>query len=290
MFIAMGTVFTNSSKALIALAFAAASAAPALADIQDNTHFNVMGAVIVWSADSVGNAPVAADFIIDTGTGGTAATSGDTDLIAGDQHTVVTGTLVSTASSIVTPSATSGIPFVIDNTTSGTVNSDSNSDGVVAADDSFSAFGLQSNSNLRVTGVETRTSFYVASNTAFAIDAEVQPPTTFLNFALLILTDLTMQVTLNGDDGLAFGSAAQFPHSGGATSGFTAGTDLFSLIGGQTVFTGDQRTAATPGTLAEQSVRFDNTYTIGASSLTGYDLSLGTFDFSVQVSYTVFVP
>ncbi len=286
----MSTISTRQLGPLAVLLFAfLAGRAPIAADIQDNPHFNVLGAVIVWSADTVGNAPVAADFIIDTGTGGTAATSGDTDLIAGDQFTVVTGSLVST-NMPPPPTGTGAIPFVIDNTTSGQINTDTNGDGIVAADDSFSAFGLQSNTNLRVTGVQSRTSFYVASNTPFSIDAETQPPTSGLNFALLILTNLDMAVTRSGDDGLAFGSAAQYPHSAGPNGGITANTNLYSLIGGQTVFTGDQRTASTPGTLAEQSVRFDNTYSISAASLTGYDLSLGTFDFTVQVVYTVFVP
>ena len=65
---------------------------------------------------------------------------------------------------------------------------------------------------------------------------------------------------------------------------------LWDLRTQRNVFTGNQRTAAGPGSLADQSVRFDAEYAISAANLTGYDLSLGTFDFQVEVVYTVFVP
>ena len=66
--------------------------------------------------------------------------------------------------------------------------------------------------------------------------------------------------------------------------------DLWDLRTPRNVFTGNQRTAAQPGTIADQSVRFDAEYSIAAANLAGYDLSLGTFDFQVEVVYTVYVP
>ena len=54
------------------------------------------------------------------------------------------------------------------------------------------------------------------------------------------------------------------------------------------VFEGTRRTAAAPGSIAEQSVRFDATYTLGGSA--GYDLSDGSGDIETTVTYTVFVP
>ena len=56
------------------------------------------------------------------------------------------------------------------------------------------------------------------------------------------------------------------------------------------MFTGNQRTALSAGSIADQSVRFDAEYSISAGSLAGYDLSLGLFDFEVEVIYSVFVP
>jgi len=261
----------------------------ASADIQDRQSFKVLGAVVVWGADQAGNSPVVSDFILDTGNGTSSATSGDTDLIDGDVHTVVTGSLVATDDSYATGGVEQGMPFLITNTTSGTVDSDSNNDGVVSADDSFSPFGIQINSDTAVDATVTRSSFYVASNTPFAIDAQVFP-NAGTTLALLNVTRMELTSVLSGDDGIPFGGAAQYAHTGGANGGFAPSRRLRNMLTNRRVFTGNQRTAASPGTLTEQSIRFDAEYSISAAALRGYDLSLGTFDFEVDVVYTVFVP
>jgi len=258
------------------------------ADVVDRPHFDVEGLVIVWAADANGVAPVVSDFILDTGSGTSAAASGDTDLISTDAHAVVTGTLVSTQDGLA--SATGGMPFILTNTGNGDINTDTNGDGVVSGDDAFTAFGIQDISNARVDAVRQSSSFYVASNVPFAIDAQAFTPSTFTEFILLLITRMQLSVTQSGDDGLAFGNSAQFPHSGGATSGFAPSLRLWDLRTAQNVFTGNQRTAASPGSLADQSLRFDAEYSIAAANLAGYDLSLGTFDFQVEVVYTVYVP
>ena len=256
--------------------------------VVDRPHFNIDGMVIVWGADGASNAPVVSDFIIDSGNGTSAASSGDTDLISADAHTVVTGTLISTQDGLA--SATGGMPFVLTDTDRGDINTDTNGDGVVSGDDSFTSFGLQNITDARVDAVRQYSSFYVASNVPFAIDAQAFTPSTFTEFILLLITRVQLSVTQSGDDGLAFGSQAQLPHSGGATSGFAPSLRLWDLRVARNVFTGNQRTAAAPGTIADQSVRFDAEYSIAANNLTGYDLSLGTFDFQVEVVYTVYVP
>jgi len=102
---------------------------------------------------------------------------------------------------------------------------------------------------------------------------------------------MELSVTQNGTDaGITFGSQSQLPHSGGGQYGFSPERTLWSLRTPQNIFTGDQRTAAGAGSIVDQSVRFDAEYTIQGANLTGYDLSLGTFDFQVEVVYTVFVP
>ena len=71
----------------------------ASAQTEDNPRLRAPGILIIWGADGFGDnasAPVVSDFIIDSGSGATAATSGDADLIAGDVHTVVTGILAAT--------------------------------------------------------------------------------------------------------------------------------------------------------------------------------------------------
>ena len=260
----------------------------AQADTIDRPHFELEGLVIVWAADAAGAAPVVSDFIVDSGNGTSAAGSGDVDLIASDAYAVVTGTLISTLDGVA--SATGGMPFILTDTGYGSIDTDTNGDGVVSGADAFTSFGIQDISDARVDAVRQSSSFYVASNVPFAIDAQAFTPSTFTEFILLLITRVQLSVSQAGDDGLAFGTSAQLPHSGGATAGFAPSLRLWDLRTPQNVFTGNQRTAAAPGTLADQSVRFDAEYAIAAANLAGYDLSLGTFDFQVEVGYTVYVP
>ena len=260
----------------------------AQADTIDRPHFELEGLVIVWAADAAGAAPVVSDFILDSGNGTSAAGSGDVDLIASDAYAVVTGTLISTLDGVA--SATGGMPVILTDTGNGTIDTDTNGDGVVSGADAFTSFGIQDISDARVDAVRQSSSFYVASNVPFAIDAQAFTPSTFTEFILLLLTRVQLSVSQAGDDGLAFGSSAQLPHSGGATACFAPSLRLWDLRTPQNVFTGNKRTAAAPGTLADQSVRFDAEYAIAAANLAGYDLSLGTFDFQVEVVYTVYVP
>lgn len=276
-------------RSILPVAAALLMTAPAHASIVDQPHFKVLGTVIVWGADAASGAPIVSDFVIDTGSGATGAASGDADLIAGDVHTVVTGSLVNTHDAV--NAATGSMPYLIDGTSSGTVNTDSNGDGILTDADSFSAFTLAGGSNERVNTTRTRSSFYVASNVPFAIDAQAQSPVGFNGGVVLAVTYLDVSVTRSGNDGgIAFGSAAQFPHSGGATGGVAPTRRLSTLRTADRIFDGNQPTAATRGAIIDQSVRFDLTYTINGANLRGYDLSLGTFDFEVDMVYTVYVP
>ena len=98
--------------------------------------------------------------------------------------------------------------------------------------------------------------FYVASNTAFNIDAELEASETF-PAATRASTSFELSVDRQGHGPLSFGSHAQLPHSQGAHAGIAADVKtLNDITSRRTVFTGDQRTAARPGSIAEQSVRF----------------------------------
>lgn len=251
------------------------SAIPAQASIVDNPHFKVLGLVIVWGADSSGGAPIASDFVIDTGSGTTAAASGDADLISTDVHTVVTGSLTPT------PDSAGNSLFSISDATSGGVLTDNGTVGVLDAADVFTAFGLDNTTDVSAADA-LESSFYVASNTAFAIDATASAVGTPVNFTL---ADVGFAMTVTADDtgdATSFGSAAQDP--GGS---FAAVDDLGDLTG-VNVFTGAQRTAASRGSIMEQSVRFDVAYTLGGTL--GYDLSMGDGEIEADVVYTVFVP
>lgn len=252
-------------------ALAALVGAPAQASIVDNPQFRVLGLVIVWGADASGTAPIVSDFVINNVAG-----EGDADLIAGDVSAVVTGTLTPTADAVA--SATS----IVD----GAGNALQSSVGVLDATDSFSAFALDAGTDLEVGGLNQTSSFYVASNTNFNIDA-VATATTEVGFTLADI-GYSLSVTQSGDDGLAFGADAQFP-GGSATGGVDTSINTLALMDGVApVFVGTQRTAATPGSIADQSVRFDATYTLGGAA--GYDLSQGAGEVEANVVYTVFVP
>ncbi len=98
---------------------------------------------------------------------------------------------------------------------------------------------------------------------------------------------LAVNTTSATDGTITWGANAQDPHSGG-TGVVAAVTDLDDLNASTAVFTGNQRTAASVGTIASQSVRFDATYTLGGA--TGYDLSMGAGLIEADVTYTIFVP
>lgn len=264
-------------KLLLAGAALAASTAavvsPANASIIDRPHFKVLGVVIVWAADeTTGNTPIATDFVIDDVSG-----AGDTDLIGGtatDGRTVVTGSLTPTADATSSTALGSVLTLQNSSTTIATIDTDSPS--------SFSAFDV-TDAGLRAGPMTYESSFYVASNTAFAIDGAATQTTQSGDFDI---TDVgySMDVTVAGTDGgLTFGGNAQNP-----AGTFPAFGHLGQVDGSVPVFFGTQRTAATPGSIVDQSVRFDATYTLGAGGV--YDLSQGAGEIQADVVYTVFVP
>jgi len=250
----------------------AAVAAPASASIIDRPHFKVLGVVIVWGADdSDGSTPIATDFVI--------GDASSTDLIAADGRTVVTGTLTATDDAAAVGAA--GFAALDLN---GTEIGDL--DGDLDASDTFAAFD--------VTGVTLggdplvyNSSFYVASNVAFEIQAEVTSSTVSGDFAL---TDVGFDFTstASGTDGaLTFGGNA---NDVGASGSFSIPADLGVLdsFGPGTVFASSERTAASAGNIVSQSVRFDAEYTLGAAA--GYDLSQGAGSVEAELAYTIFIP
>jgi hypothetical protein len=191
----------------------------------------------------------------------------------------VTGTLLSTPADVAT-----GGEFEI----TGAVGAA----GVIDASTGFDAFQLDDTTDVSL-GDELvqRSSFYIASNTAFSINAQANA-TTATGFALSDV-GYSLSVETNGDDGLAFGADAQFPHTDDSdTAGVVTTVDsLDDMEAGPTlVFAGNRLTAATPGSIADQSVRFDAEYTLVGSSGAGYDLSDGSGVIETEVVYTVFVP
>ena len=269
---------------------AGASMVPGHTAIVDNPHFKVLGLVIVWGADDYAgtgtSSPVVSDFILDTfddGTNGdgTEAGSSDVDLISGDVHTVVTGSLTPTSDADASASA-----FDV-------IEAGSSFASVTAATTGFNAFDLTDTTTIAAEGAQIESSFFVASNVGFGIDADADVVGTAVNFELADI-GFEMDVTVagsvdNGGTPFAFGGDAQLPvASGDVADGLQGVTTLADIEAASPVFRADQRTAATPGSIADQSVRFDVTYTLGGTD--GYDLSMGAGEIETNVTYRVYVP
>lgn len=254
-------------------------ALPAQSDTVDRITMSQEGIVIVWGADSTNTTPIASDFIIENG--GT-----NVDLISDDVFTVVTGSLQATDESFPDGAgATLRIRRILGG---GNQTANSNGDRFTSAADSFNAFGLRNNTDVRTVRSDILTSFYVASNKGFNIDAT---SSAVGNPADLNLIRLRTRVTESDtDDGLSFGTAAQYAHTGNSnTAGlqWTGYRRLSTLTTGRTMFVGNRRTAESRGSIADQSVRFDLDYRWNTGNI---DLADGTFDVEAEVEYTVYIP
>lgn len=251
---------------------------PAMTDMVDRPHFRIDGIAIVWAADSSGNTPIVSDFIVENG-------GVSTDLIGTDVHTVVTGSLVALDGSF--PDG-AGATLRIQNVPGSGNQTTRQGDRFTSASDVLNPFQIGINTDVRTIRSDILSSFYVATNKAFNIDVIASSAA---DPADLNLIRLRMRMTESGtDDGLSFGSAAQLPHSGdNAASGMQWGgyRRLSQLTSGADIFQGNRRTAESPGSIVDQSVRFDLDYRWNTGNI---DLSDGTFDVEAEVIYTVYIP
>ena len=287
--------------ALVGGMTASLMAGTAYASVIDRPFFQVLGVVVVWGADgnsATANAPVVSDFVLLT----SATETAGVDLIGGtaaDTFTVLTGSLSpilageAGSDTVIDPvtGRTSGAAGVTETAGSGTA-------GILDANDTLAAFGIDGNTDLDGLVNQHKSSFYVASNAAFDIYARASNLNATGDFNGTVgLNDIQLSMDLQAPNGtgitdgtIEFGEHSQVP--GTFVNGVDTGTGLDSLTAGTNglkVFDGTIRTAASVGTLAEQSVRFDNTYTFGDGT-NGYDLSLGAGTVSADVTYTIFVP
>jgi len=264
--------FRKLLLASAALATSAVMTAPANASIIDRPHFKVLGVVIVWGAnDADGSTPIATDFVI-----GDAA---DTDLIAATGRTVVTGTLDATEDAAgVAAAGYSALD--LDGSEIG------DGDGDLDLDDTFAAFDVTT-ATIDGDAFEYESSFYVASNTAFGITAELTDSTVDGDFDLADVS-YDFDMTPNGTDGaLTFGGNAFDSLAPTVTNPHTTLDDM-DTAGAATVYESSVRTAESAGNIVSQSVRFDATYSLGSAA--GYDLSQGAGSVEAEVTYTAYVP
>lgn len=253
--------FLLTTTALTACGFAQAS-------IVDRPLFTISGVVIVWGGDGSGSASVG-DFIVNS------ASSGSIDLINASVQPVITGTLTNALAS---PSSNLSV--------SGQTLNDQGVVGELDVGDSYSTFSP--NEEVTTSLGKFQSSFYVASNTAFTIRAQATLDTTASSLGAS-LSDVyrTLVIERFGTDGgLSYGLSSQFPHSGNtSTSGVLNNGFLNALSSETLVFQGDRSTAIGSGSIADQSVRFTNTYEIAAG---GFEVDKSSL--VANVVYTVAIP
>jgi len=282
-----------ASAAALALLGSMAVSGTANAAVKDKPFFKVGGLVMVWGAQDDGaggfNQNVVSDFYLLGSTPGIATDliGGATD-VEGNSDAIVTGSFDPISGAVTSEG-------FVDN---GTV-------GVLDAADTFNAFEIDNTTD--IDGVMPSTyngQFFVASNATFNIQAKRQAVVESLGSMTMDNIKWEMDVDVSGaaaGGSLAFGADAQHPGSTAAAPAANAGvsttvTDLGDIAATDTlVFTGAQRTAATRGSIAEQSVRFNTSYTLDTDLSTagvneGYDLSVGTGELSAEVVYTVYTP
>lgn len=258
-------MYTNSlKKAALATAIVTSLGAGSVANasIIDQPVFQIMGAVVVWGGDGNGTAGSVRDFIIDHA-------SGDIDLIAGDVQPVMTGNLDDFSPN--PHGTTSGIDL------------DSNGDGVIDGSDSLTEFGPTEGGLAVSASAVQESSFYVASNTTFSISATAVATGDATSLEKI---ERTMAISVSGDDGIPYGTAARLPYTGPAESHILLEGTIDQLTGGD-VFVGDASTAQGAGSIAEQSVRFTNSYSLTND---GADFSNGPAVYSADVTYTIAIP
>ena len=275
-----------------ALTAVAAAGTVAHAKVVDKPKFKVGGLVLVWGGtDANADATVVSDFYL-LGTSGTAGSDliggTDNDVNGGAGDAVVTGSFDVVGTNGTTNPAADG---VVDET-GGTEA------GVLDAGDSLNAFAVDANTDLDGLMGPANGKFYVASNTAFEIRAVASETTSttdaldLSNIAFEIATATSGNTAPTG--GFAFGGNAQDPCTTTGGCFVTTIDSLDDMATEASVYTADRRTAASRGSIAAQSVRFDTTYTFDSDTATagiqGYDLSDGVVDLEAEVVYTVYAP
>ena len=278
------------------------SGSAALASVIDRPFFQNRGVVIVWGADEFGDiggtAPIVSDFVL---LDGVASGTAGNDLITTNVGTVATGSL--SPLNLNTATFQDGVSSFendfINGQTFGGEFEDNSPTGLLSSADTLTSFGLDENTDTGSQGNRHNTSFYVASNTAFDIHGQLLNPVATGDFqGNFTLDNITfdMGVTVSGDDDIIFGTAAQDPTIGGVGTLPTVST-LAAFGGGVgqiQVYDGGRRTAASPGSITEQSVRFDLNYALdGDTTVDGvqpFDLSFGNGIISMFMVYTVFAP
>ncbi|WP_371397052.1 hypothetical protein [Fretibacter rubidus] len=279
--------FTHLIKAAAALALCAGTA---FAATVDHPYFRAGPVVIVFGGSDFQEqdfeAPIVGDFLLlDNVSSGTAAN----DIITGDVYAVnfpfdpIHG-------------SEAGWPFEITGQTFGGTYTSNPSFQVLDENDSYSAFGLDDDTDIDLLGNQQRFAwFFVASNAAFDIFAQSNNLVATGDFSGLDYDNIRYRLIVRSPASASIGQASQNPIPGGAgiVLGNSFNDTLDDLSGGPVkVFDGGRKTARIPGTIAQQAVGFASVYNLRGASINGnnYDFSMGVGNLSADVIYTIYAP
>jgi hypothetical protein len=238
------------------------------ASIIDRPHFKVEPIIIVWAADdTTGTANMVTDFIVG---------SSSTDLIAADGRALYTGDLTPTEDALTSVAMGNDLSILLDS--SADISIDTND----LPGSAFSAFDVSDNATLGGDFVR-ETSFFAATNTGFRINVTATETAATGDEFDLDNIGFELARTETGTVGsVSWGTSAQAPTS----ETFAGFSNLGELTSDIQVYQSTTRTAGSPGSIMEQSVRFDATYTMFGSA--GYDLSKGDGSIQADVVYTFY--
>jgi len=282
-----------TGRYVTAIAVLIAAVGSAYAATFDRPFFRAGPVVIVFSGgdfvENNGEAPLVHDFVLlENVASGTAGN----DLIAVD------GVTVNFPFDPISDGTTAGIPFDITDQTFGGAFGSNPSFQVLDANDSYTAFGLDDDTDLTLVDAQARFAFFfVASNAPFDIFAEAGNFSATGDFVGLGLENVQYNFFEITPTSATIGQAAQSPSVGGdgVTIGAAGGpfASLQDLASGPVkVFDGGRRTARIEGNIAGQAAGFASLYNLLGSPVAGdsYDLSQGIGTLTADVTYTVFAP
>ena len=271
--------------------------APAFADVIDRPYFKANSLVIVFGADDFeengGVAPVVFDFVTLENLG--SGVSGN-DLIAADGRAV---NLNSGRFNPIQNGEGSGWELQVNDATFGGAFNSAGPHQTLDANDSYTAFGLDDDTDIDLLGAGARASrFFVASNTAFDIYGQADNFQATGDFSGLDYSNIQFRLRYNVTGGGAatrWGESAQDPAVGasGVVLGQNNNFTLDDLDGTAVkVFDGGRKTARDRGSIMQQAIGFQSRYNLLGAGVNGnnYDFSMGVGSISADITYTIYTP
>lgn len=267
----------------------AGSGGSAYAAVTDRPYFRAGPVVIIFGGsdffENDFDAPVVSDFyLLDNVPSG----SQGNDIIDGDVYTVNYPFDPIHGSDAGWPFQITGQPFGGDYTSNPSYQ-------VLDANDSYSAFGVDDDTDIDLLGNQVRFAwFFVTSNAPFDIFAETRNLVATGDFTGLDYSNIGYQLVVRSPASPSIGQQSQNPSVGGGGVVLGNGGDtLADMAGGPTkVYDGGRKTARVSGSIAGQAVGFASVYRLRGSPVNGnnYDLSMGTGNLSADVVYTIYAP